>query len=787
MSDLSNCVHCGEPASTSSYKLNDLIFCCNGCKVVYHFLADNGLENYYKLQDTPGSTIKDDRESQDFSYLDDPELLESIHEFYSDTLAKITLSIPSIHCSSCVWLLEKLSSILAGVKSSRCNLFKAQLVVIYNPEAVQLSRVISQLYLLGYETELKIDNFNSEREKPDNLDLMIRLGVAAFCLANTMTLALPEYVGPGEVSPFLKKVFDFISFILSIPVVMFSAKPYFTSATKSLKHGYINWDVPITMGILSLFLTSIYALFMDTGQLYFDSLCGFLFFLLLGEWVKKRTFQKLNFDRSFNSFLPLGVTLKQEQNFTTIPLNQLKKGDQILIRSQDIIPCDGILLSEQASINYSFITGEFSSISIKKDDEIKAGGLVENSSVLIQSENSAKESYLIKLWQDLDESKVDESPQFMPFPFYFCIFVILLAITTFLIWLPTSFDKALLHMTSILIVACPCALALSKPYTHSNAQRILSNHGLYLKNTDSIEKFEEIQEIVFDKTGTLTQINLGIFQDKSIKKETLELIKSCAILSRHPICSRICQELSELSTVPHKQFQEVKGQGVHAKINEQLVRIGKKSFCFDNEEDDHLTYITIDSQQVQSFSYFDQPRAGSKELIDRLRQQFKVTLLTGDHKKPQHPIFSIFNHTDKLIFSMRPEDKLHYIQNQNRNCLMVGDGMNDTGALKAAKLGLSVCEDLQGFHPACNGMLLAKNITKLSLYFRYTITCKRIVFYSFILSILYNCFGLYFAMNGTLTPLICAILMPLSSISIMLFTWFMTEHYAKKIFNEDCL
>lgn len=784
------CTHCGEITNNQSFSIKAHIFCCNGCKVVYQFLSDNGLNNYYELQKTPGTVITNKQENKDFSYLDDLDLLESIHEFYSEKVAKITLLIPSIHCSSCVWLLEKLPSILNGVQSSRCNLFQSKLTINYCPKIVDLSQIISQIYQLGYETELNFDNkkTNSSQTTDENLETLIRLGVAAFCLINTMTLALPEYLSPGEVTPTIKKAFDYISFILTLPVVFFSAKPYFNSASKSLKFGIVNWDVPIVLGILSLFFTSIYALFTNSGQLYFDSLCGFLFFLLLGEWVKKRSFKKLNFDRNFNSFLPLGITIEENENFKTIPLDKLVKGQKVLIRSKEIIPCDGTLLSNEAQINYSFITGEFPSVNLKKGEDIKAGGLVENSSIFIQSENSAKESYLMKLWQELEDIKSSDKKEKFPFAFIFSIIVILLAIITFFIWLPTSFDLAILHMTSILIVACPCALALSKPYTLSNAQRILSKHGLFLKKSETLEKFYDIEHIIFDKTGTLTQINLGIFQNSTLTNEHLSLIKSCAILSQHPICTKIVSELSKVSTLVHSDFLELEGLGITGIFNEKTIKIGKAKHCFTSKQKNYClskTYITINDKIVHSFSYFDQPRQGVKKLIQNLQKSFDISLLTGDQKKENHPIFDIFNDKSTLLFNLSPEDKLNYIKKTKQQCLMVGDGMNDAGALRASTLGFSICENLQGFYPSCDGIILASNITELSKYFRYAIICKRIVKLSLLLSICYNFFGLYFAMTGKLTPLISAVLMPLSSLSVMFFTWFMTKRHAKKIFNTE--
>jgi len=292
----SKCYHCGELCVDESIEFDDKPFCCNGCKMVYEILNENDLCGYYDLQNSPGINLKNRNYEEKFAYLENTEIQNKLLNFSSEHLNKIVFTIPAIHCSSCIWLLEHLNRLREGVLNSRVNFVRKEVALDYDPTQISLKTIVELLATVGYEPEINLQNVSKSKSKKENRKLYLQIGVAGFAFGNIMMLSFPEYFGFEGLDDTVRKFITYINILLALPVVFYSANSYFISAYRGLKQKYINIDVPIAIGIIALFLRSLYEILSQSGPGYLDSLAGLLFFLLIGKWVQSRTYESLSFD-----------------------------------------------------------------------------------------------------------------------------------------------------------------------------------------------------------------------------------------------------------------------------------------------------------------------------------------------------------------------------------------------------------------------------------------------------------------------------------------------------------
>jgi len=354
--NLNNCYHCGADCGKNPIIFNEKKFCCNGCKTVFEILNANELTCYYDFEVAPG-TIPNDIKGK-YNYLDTPEIIEKLLEFNDGITSVVEFYIPSIHCSSCIWVLENLNKLNSGVTTSMVNFPKKTVRVTFKNTETSLKNIVELMTSIGYEPYISLEDADVKNKSIDKT-LIYQVSIAAFCFGNIMLLSFPEYF---EVEDFwlekYKPLFRYLMFAMAIPVVLYSAKDYFISAFKGLRHKILNIDVPIALGISVLFIRSSIEIFFDFGSGFFDSLTGLVFFLLLGKFFQQKTYNFLSFERDYKSYFPIAVTKIFDGNEINIAVKDIKKGDRLLIRNEELIPVDGILINGNASINYSFVTGE---------------------------------------------------------------------------------------------------------------------------------------------------------------------------------------------------------------------------------------------------------------------------------------------------------------------------------------------------------------------------------------------------------------------------------------------
>nr|WP_315188430.1 heavy metal translocating P-type ATPase metal-binding domain-containing protein [uncultured Flavobacterium sp.] len=798
--DRQNCFHCGlDIVKAEEIIFDDKEFCCNGCKTVYEIFSLNDMTCYYDFEKSPGATPQDINGKYDF--LDNESIVSKLLEFQEDSTEIISLNIPHIHCSSCIWILENLQRLQKGISTSQVNFPEKKVRVTYNPEIVPLKTIVYLLSSIGYEPYISLENYETGSNTVDR-SLTYKLGVAFFCFGNIMLLSFPEYF---EVKEYwldqYRGFFRWLIFILSLPSFFYSASGYYVSAYKSIKAKMLNIDIPIALGIVVMFIRSTVDIVMDYGSGFFDSLTGLIFFMLLGKMFQIKTYSFLSFERDFKSYFPIAITRINATSEESVPVYDIQKGDRLLIRNQELIPVDGILISEKAEIDYSFVTGEAIPITKKSGDKIFAGGKQIGKVIEMEVLHSVSQSYLTQLWSnDVFQKNVEQKHKTITdrISRYFTPILLLIAFAGFGYWIFIDANTAFNVFTAVLIVACPCALALTAPFTTGNILRILGKKKFYLKNALVIEQLAKVDTIVFDKTGTITtnkKSNIS-YEGKALSEENLLIIKNVLRASNHPLSRMLYDFLPEMKKVKITDFQEITGKGILAQIEENIIRIGSYDFIFQNSTlpfsapsplervgERTSVHVKINEVYYGKYVFNNQYREGLAELFQNLNVNYQIKVLSGDNEGERDTLEMLLPKGTELIFNQKPEQKLEFIkklQDEGKNVMMVGDGLNDAGALAQSNVGISISENVNVFSPACDAILDANEFQQLSYFLKLSKKAITTIKMSFVLSLLYNVVGLSFAVTGNLLPLVAAIIMPLSTITIVSFVTLMSNCYASR-------
>jgi len=788
-----SCVHCGEDCGKNPVIYNEKPFCCHGCKTVFQILNEKELDQYYRIQPMSGIKVENTDIGDKYDYLDNEEILEQLLDFSDGGVSKINLFIPGIHCASCIWLLENLHTLNEGVVHSFVNFPKKTLSITFRNDEVSLRQIVELLASIHYVPEITLDQLDKKEGKNYEKDLLLKIGVAGFSLLNVMLYNFPEYLPGGDLlEDLFIKVFGWMSFILALPVVFYSASDYYMSAFKALKHKMVNIDIPITLGIFTLFVQSSYDIISGNGIGYLDSLVGLVFFLLIGKWYQGRTYQALSFERDYKSYFPVAVTKIVEEKTISIPIKNLNVNDRIIIRNQELIPADAKLLKGNANIDYSFVTGESMPINKKEGEIIFAGGRQVGSSIEMEVIKTVEQSYLTQLWNQ-DTNKKDTSTRLNSLinkiSEYFTVIILLIGFSAGIYWLIYDSTLAIYAFTSVLIIACPCALALTVPFTFGSTLRAFGRNGFYLKNVDIIEHLYKINNIVFDKTGTLT-INSKVktrFIGSELTLNEQRIIKSVCAHSSHPLSVAIFNSIDIDDLIEIDDFKEIPSLGISAIVEGKKVNIGSRKFVSGkNETETKATnvFVFIDDKILGHYTLGNIYREGLQEVIHGFAKDKKLYLLSGDNDSERKNREKYFGTETTMLFNQSPTDKKEFIkkikEDKNNHVLMIGDGLNDAGALMESEVGLTVADDIFSFSPACEGIIESSKFGKLYNFINFSKISMRVVRASFVISFLYNLIGLFFAVQGILSPIIAAILMPVSSISVVAFATFSINYFSKR-------
>jgi P-type Cu+ transporter len=786
----SQCFHCGATIIKKDEILFDEKgFCCNGCKTVYEIFNQNDMSCYYDFQASPGAAPLDIIGKYDF--LDNEEIVVKILDFKENSTTIVSLYIPHIHCSSCIWVLENLQKLQSGISTSQVNFGEKKVRITYDSDKTTLKQIVEMLSSIGYEPYISLENFDEGKKKVDR-SLIYKIGVAFFCFGNIMLLSFPEYF---EVEEFwinqYRGFFRWLIFAISLPSFIYSASGYYVSAWKSIKSGLLNIDIPIALGIVIMFIRSTVDIVFDYGQGFFDSMCGLIFFMLLGKLFQQKTYDFLSFERDYKSYFPIAVTrVASDGSEEAVQVYDIEKGDRLLIRNQELLPVDGILISSKASIDYSFVTGEAVAIEKKSGDKVFAGGKQLGKVIEMEVLFSVSQSYLTQLWSnDVFQKRVEQQHKTITDKIsrYFTPALLVLAIVSFIYWIFFDVSTAFNVFTAILIVACPCALALTAPFTMGNVLRIIGNRKFYLKNALVVEQLAKVDSIVFDKTGTITtnQKTSITYEGIVLNDFELKLLSNALRGSNHPLSRRLYEYIPNQDKIAPTFFEEIIGKGIFAKFDEVTIKLGSSEFLQHMSENTHKktkVHVEINGIYKGSYIFNNQYREGLEQLFESLAKNYSLVVLSGDNDGERKILEKMLPYNTTLVFNQKPEQKLQYIeqlQKEGKNVMMIGDGLNDAGALAQSNVGISISENVNVFSPACDGILDASQFNKLEFFMNYSKNAMKTIYMSFGLSLLYNVVGLSYAVTGNLSPIIAAIIMPLSTITIVSFVTIASNLYAR--------
>ncbi|EHO13869.1 heavy metal translocating P-type ATPase [Myroides odoratimimus] len=795
--DKNKCYHCGNEVTTfNRIDFDDKEFCCNGCKTVYEIFSDNDLSCYYDMETTPGATPEEANGKYDF--LEKTEIINKLLEFNEGATNIVSLYIPHIHCSSCIWILENLHRLNDGVIRVLVNFPEKKATITFNSEKVSLKDLVLLLTKIGYEPYISLKNYE---DKPQAIDrsLIYKIGIAFFSFGNVMMLSFPEYFNIDDIwMREYKDFFRWLILLISLPVFFYSASPYHLAAWKGIKTRNYTIDIPMSLGIIVMFIRSTIDIIFDLGPGFFDSMTMLVFFMLLGKLFQQRTYNFLSFERDYKSYFPIAITKIGEDGVEEpIQVYEVVKGDRLLIRNQELVPVDSILISESAFIDYSFVTGEAVPVEKKSGDKVFAGGKQVGDVIEIEAVNTVSQSYLTQLWSnDVFQKKVDIKYKTITdtISHYFTPVLLLISISAFIGWAFVDINAAFNVFTAILIVACPCALALTAPFTLGNAIRIYGRNKFYLKNVTVVEQMAKVNTIVFDKTGTITTNASSTIQyvGEELSKEEQGDIRNIIRASNHPLSRKLYNFLSTKVVVKPELFEEIPGKGLLGTINKNSYLIGSPSLLGIQSEqvlNETSVHIQINGEYKGKFVFANHYREGVSKLFENLTKLgYKLAILSGDNDGEKKVLEKLLPSSTTLIFNQKPEEKLEYVktlQENGGNVMMVGDGLNDAGALAQSNVGVSVSENVNVFTPASDAILDARMFESLKSFLNYSKKSVKIIKLSYILALSYNVIGITVSIMNKMSPLVAAILMPISTVSIISFVTIMSNYFAKKIIKKD--
>ncbi|MCB9030234.1 MAG: heavy metal translocating P-type ATPase [Deltaproteobacteria bacterium] len=795
------CLHCNLPIPTGLLENSDkepAKFCCKGCESVYQILNDSGLEAFYKVKgdafdDKPQAALVTGAR---YEYFDDPKFISSNVTPQPQGLCSVQFLLDGVHCSACVWLLEKLPILNQGILNSQVQFSKSSIEILYDPLKISLSKIAQLIDSLGYRPRIYRLDINQDSYSKS---LLLRIGVAGFCAGNTMLLAVSLYQGLFTgIEERYRLLLHIVSLVLTLPAIFYSAAPFYQSAIAGLKLKMLHIDLPISLGISIGFLASAYNTFVGAEHVYFDSVCMLIFLLLIGRWFQhKGVKQAADSAKLLPSLLPHSAIKVNNDIREEVYIESLQETDLIEVGPNQVMPVDGTVTNGDSQIDLSILSGESKAQPVEVGSKVFAGSLNLGSKLQVQVERVGAKTRMGSILELVDKA-TNQKSQLMQLTDrisgYFVFFVITFALFTFGFWYQAGFEVAFNHTLAFLVITCPCALGLAAPVTLSVAISKAAKLGIFIRSAEALEHLTKVVTVYFDKTGTLTKGLTAVVETypqlNSISVEDLQLLKQLEQNREHPIAYALLNKLSEVISSERAldldSIKELAGRGISAYHKGDRFLVGSYQFLKDNGIKLNEPQSSFVKQSLQNccspvffakqdqvltvFAVGDALKEGLQQVLSSACFKQKVLgVLSGDNKEIVRKISSQLG-LEKYHAELTPEDKVRFIEQAKSDGAVAffGDGVNDVAALAAADIGIGVSGGAEASLKVADIYLADPDPKLFSELFEGAGRTLRTVQRNLYFSLIYNLIGGSLAIAGYINPLAAAIIMPLSSLTVVL-------------------
>ena len=785
----------------------ELQFCCHGCETVYSLLQEHGMQDTFQMaQDSlPEDATRFSRQRL-YAEFDQPEFLEKHVQTLPSGFQQVTLYLENVHCAACVWLLEKLPSFLEGIRSSRLDFARSKLTVVWEQEKLPVSEIAQFADRLGYPAAPYRGKEQEEIRKQEERRWLIRIAVAGACAGNVMLMAFALYSGMfGGMANTHREFFRWGSLLATIPAVFWAGKPFFQGAWNALRARTLHMDLPIAIGLSAGFIAGVIHTITGTGEVYFDTVTALIFLLLIGRWLQLRQ-QRLAFQATelLYSLTPPMALLQEGDEVREVPTSSLRVGDLIEIRAGDRVPVDSVVVEGRSTLNTSILTGESLPVEVSEKSEIFSGTINLSARIVAAVKKVGEDTRIAKILQKVEDVGQADIPTVrlaQRIVGYFVATVLCLAVLTLAIWWGHSPEVAIQNAIALLIVTCPCALGLATPLAINVSLGQAAKREILIKGGETLEKLATPGQIWLDKTGTLTTGSfslVGWYGPESLKKDIHALEKH----SSHPISEALVKELeAHAEDVSVSEVEQVHGSGIRGLVDGKALVVGSPEYL--RELQDGAPFPQAISEQLENFiahcwtpiviardgeivgalGLGDQIRDDARKTIEQLKKQgWKIGILSGDHPGIVREVGKALDLDEKSCFGGVSPERKQQIVLSNRSdgpVVMVGDGVNDAAALAAADIGISVHGSAEASLAIADVFLARPGLAALGEVLQGARRTFRLIKSNILFSIVYNSIGATLAMMGILNPLVAAVLMPFSSLTVI------TNSYRSKVFADS--
>ncbi|MBU2886895.1 cadmium-translocating P-type ATPase [Gilvimarinus agarilyticus] len=779
-----DCYHCGLPLPRLEHYPVEIdgverLMCCPGCQAVATAIADGGLSRFYQYRQASSQKPTDQSTSSDYQIYNDPDVQSEFVLPLSRQQNQANLLLQGITCAACTWLIEKHLLAIDGVESVRINVTSFRAQIVFEPDVVELSDIMQQLALIGYQPHPATDEAQVKLEQRENRLALMRLGVAGFGMMQAGMVAVGLYTGAADQ---WQIVLRWLSLLLSTPVVLFSAQPFFRAAWRSLRAGQLVMDVPVSLAIILGFGASLWATVTKQGDVYFESIAMFVFLLLVGRYLEMRSRARSRIGRSnVAQLIPAVATRWQEGAWVQVAVRQISCGDRVRIDAGQNICADGVVLSGSTSVNEAFITGESTPVAKAAGSTVIAGSENIDSPIEITVESVGSGTRLSAVERLIQQAEADKPQQLAladRVARYFVAGVLLVCLAVFAVWSWLDSSRALWVALSVLVVTCPCALALAMPTALTTATEALRKRGVLITRGHVLETLPHIDRVLLDKTGTLTTGRMSLDQLEVVrqgenKEYLLAVIAALEEGSRHPIANAFNTWRHQLKAT---DIQQHLGAGVEGVIDGKHYRFGRFDFAAVSGAQPTSTQglqlsLSDEVGQLAKVTLNDPIRDEASTLLHRLSSlDLQTELLSGDAPANVERVATQLN-INTYRSSATPEDKLSHLatcQDRGDTVAMIGDGINDVPVLAKADVSFAMAQASELAATHADVLLLADSLDPISDTFEKAAQTRKVIRQNLTLSLLYNAIALPLAACGLVTPWAAAIGMTASSLIVVL-------------------